>query len=132
MMSGLLIYFVRKQYNIANHDDTSKLMDEDVEQPYLRIQTDHHGKLVCKNQVTDYWYRPPALADMTFYEFARCISLENKKTDGNHLNAHARHILHENHPLHSTHQLVKHTNEKRGECQTRLVPRVDVNGNYLC
>ena len=66
MMSGLLIYFVQKQYNIATHDDTSNMMDEDVEQPYLRIQTDQHGTLVCKNQVTDYWYRPPALADMTF------------------------------------------------------------------
>jgi hypothetical protein len=135
MMSGLLIYFVRKQYNIATHDDTSNMMDEDVEQPYLRIQTDQHGTLVCKNQVTDYWYRPPALADMTFYEFAHCVSLENenknknKKTDGNHLNAHARHMLHDNHPLHSTHQLVEHTNEKRGECQTRLIPRVV--GSYI-
>jgi hypothetical protein len=110
-------------------------MDEDVKQPYLRIQTDQHGMLVCKSQVMDYWYRPLALADMTFYEFAHCISLQNKnqiknrKTDGNHLNAHTRHMLHENHLLHSTHHLVKHTNEKRGECRTRLVPRVV--GSYI-
>jgi hypothetical protein len=135
MMSGLLLDFVQNQYSVDIHEALSDVIEEDVEQPYLRIQMDQHGMLVCKNQVADYWYRPPALADMTFYEFARCVSLENKnkvknhKTDGNHLNTLTRHALHENHPLHSTHQLVEHTNEKQGECQTTLVPRVV--GSYI-
>ena len=75
MMSGLLLHFLQSEYKLTTQEETN--VDEDIEQPHLKIQTDREGKLICKNQVTDYWYRSPSLAHMNFYDFARCVSLEH-------------------------------------------------------
>lgn len=133
MMSGLLTEHVRTFYKIADDGSSDALSedDADVEQIAMRIQTDHNGSLICKNQVVDYWYRAESLLDMNFYEFARCVSLEKiTKTikaptdEGFCLGTLIRHELKDGHPLQDTHCLLEHTNELRGDCQRQLVPMV--------
>jgi hypothetical protein len=127
MMSALLLDFLRTYYQIDADVETDDSM---FEQTRLKIQTDNNGNLICRNQVLDYWYRADSLSHMNFYEFARCIALENKtkvknlSPDNARLGTLARHPLHEDHPLAETHHLVEHTNEERGDCKTRLIPRV--------
>ena len=84
------------------------------------------------NQIMDYWYHLETLSHLNFYEFARCVSLENKNQvkntildkDEKHLNTLTWHSLHEDHPLAATHHLLEHTNKSWGECKTRLISRV--------
>jgi len=127
MMSGLLLDFLRNQYQIEMHDEID---ESNIEQTHLKIQTDNNGNLISKNQVMDYWYRADSLSQMNFHEFARCIALENKNKvrisnlDNARLGTLTRHSLHADHPLAETHHLVEHTNEERGDCNTRLIPRV--------
>ena len=128
MMTGLLLDFLQTQYQMGPKDETD---DPTIEQTHLKIQTDHNGNLVNKNQVMDYWYRADSLSQMNFYEFARCITLENKNDrvnisnfDDARLGTLERHSLHADHPLAETHHLVQHTNEERGDCNTPLIPRV--------
>jgi hypothetical protein len=114
MMSGLLLHFLQSEYKLTTQEETN--IDEDIEQPHLKIQTDREGKLICKNQVTDYWYRSPSLAHMNFYDFAHCVSLEHNnkvkkhKKGKDYLCTLTRHPLHDDHPLSATHHLVEHTN----------------------
>ena len=132
-MSGLLLDFVHAQYKIhASTDDINNsddLNDGDVEQPHLKIQTDHCGNLVNHNQLTDYWYRGATLSKMNFYDFSRCITLEIKpklkdSVSVNTCLTHVKHQLLDDHPLVQTHHLVQHTNEERREVGKQLVPRV--------
>lgn len=124
MMSGLLVSFVKSHYPITVSSDSS--FEGDCEQLSVRIQTDYQGRLVSKNQVHDYYFRADTLVHMNFYEFARCISVEkNKSLPVNpRLGTLTRHELKPGHNLSETHTLLEHTNERRGETGTKLVPRV--------
>ena len=82
MLSTLLLSFVRQHYDpIDTHEYMDSINDEDdeIESPPLRIELDHNGKLVESHQIHHYWYRSDTLADLSFYDFCRCFSLEPKK-----------------------------------------------------
>lgn len=68
---------------------------------------------------------------MNFYDFCRCVELQPKSkrlklknTHESRLGVRQRHGLKAGHPLHTTHELLEHTNEDRGEMRRELVPRV--------
>jgi hypothetical protein len=84
------------------HDNsTTKNEDDEFESTYLKIQTDHAGKLVKHNQLTDYWFRGESLSHMHFYDFVCCVKLQKKKekddcmaTNGTeHLNSQIKHTF---------------------------------------
>ena len=50
MMSGLLLNFLRHQYNICLNDKHGGTEDSEFENVHLKIQNDRHGKLICRNQ----------------------------------------------------------------------------------
>ena len=132
MMSGLVLDFLRSQLStVVDYDDDSGHTPEDeIEQCSLKIQTDKTGKLISKNQVLDYWYRSDTLADMNFYEFARCVALETISSAKGALNpdprlgTFKRHLLKDEHPLSETHVLVEHTNDERGDGNSPMIPRI--------
>ena len=129
MVSGLLLDFLRMQHQL-NDDFVEDILEDDIEHSTLKIQTDPTGKLISKNQVLDYLYRSDDLADMNFYQFARCVALETMTRSGGALKTDARlgtlkrHLLKDEHPLSETHVLVEHTNDQRGDGSAPLVPRV--------
>jgi hypothetical protein len=94
--------------------------DEEIEPTSLRIELDNKGKLIELHQIHHYWYHNDTLADMSFYDFCRCIRLEHKsktpgeqnKNNSSRTNILKRHALKEPHPLAKTHFLVEHTNEE--------------------
>lgn len=69
MMSSLLLDHVRR-----NSDNN----DEVVEHVRIRITTDKNEDIAETNQIHHYIFRRDALAEMSFYEFCRCIHLETK------------------------------------------------------
>ena len=135
MMSGLLLDFVRSQYDIERHvfDNVGSEEEDtnyDVEHPFLKIQTDDSGKLVNHNQLTDYWYRPPSLISMNFYDFVRCVSLQINRKESESVQNNTRfssfikHNLLLDHPLAQTHHLVQHTNAILEQNGKQYVPRL--------
>ena len=135
MMSGLLLDFVRSQYDIERHvfdnvGSEEEDANDDVEHPFLKIQTDDSGKLVNHNQLTDYWYRPPSLISMNFYDFVRCVSLQINRKESESVQNNTRfssfikHNLLLDHPLAQTHHLVQHTNAILEQNGKQYVPRL--------
>ncbi|KAF6743597.1 hypothetical protein DFP72DRAFT_827521 [Ephemerocybe angulata] len=67
---------------------------------------------------------------MSFYDFCRCIRLElqsrrlPKNTPDSRLGVLARYPLLPSHPLHSTHVLVRHTDEDSGDIKNEYVPKI--------
>ena len=131
MMSGLLQDFLKVQYAIYEVNDSNDDRDmEHIERTFLKIQTDSAGNLINHNQLTNYWYRDHALLDMNFYDFTRCVSLEplssfkNFNPNNDRLGVQKKYSLLQQHPLASTHCLVRHTDISSGQYGKRLVPRV--------
>jgi len=134
MLSTLLLAFVRQNYDVRVCQEDAEYAneeDEEIEPASLKIQVDKDGKLVDSHQVHHYWYRADTLADLSFYDFCRCIRLERKSKSNRNKNTHEthsgvlrRHILKAPHPLAETHQLLEHTNEECGELRNELVPGV--------
>ena len=130
MMSALLLDFVRKEYGIKTNHEFEDDDDADVENAFLKIQTDYEGKLVKYNQLTDYWYRGKSLSHINFYDFARCITLQIKRkgrdciTNNDRLGVQSKHLLLDNHPLADTHYLIQHTDENCSEHGKQYVPRI--------
>ena len=125
MMSGMLLAFVRETYQDGQRnqvlDDPD---DEETELTHLRVMTDRKGNLIKANQVHHYFYRGDSLTDMCFYEFCRCVRIEQMKHAKDRVGTYRRHLLKEGHPLSATHVLVEHTNEERGDIVQKLVPHV--------
>ena len=68
---------------------------------------------------------------MNFYDFVRCTQLEAKNGDINKADGDDERIgtlmlygLNSEHPLFSTHLLIRHTYEDQGDNHTFLVPRI--------
>ena len=104
--------------------------DAEREEISLKIVVNKDGTLHETNQVIDYLYRGETLRLMAFYDFCRCVRLEKisttktKNTADVRLGVLRRHVLKHGHPLATSHRLVEHTNEVRGEGTNLLVPRV--------
>ena len=104
--------------------------NDDVEHPFLKIQTDDSGKLVNHNQLTDYWYRPPSLIPMNFYDFVHCVSLQINQKESESMQNNTRfssfikHNLLLDHPLAQTHHLVQHMNDILEQNGKQYVPRL--------
>jgi hypothetical protein len=103
--------------------------DREREDISLKIALNRDGSLREANQVVDYLYRDQTLSSMVFYDFCRCVKLEKmsasrtKNTADTRLGVLKRHDLKQGHPLATTHRLVEHTSELRGEGTNLLVPR---------
>ena len=147
MLSGLMISYIEQQLKSdtgsdstididteSNHseDDSDDDLDEDTPNDIeIKIVLDDKGKLKESNQVHDYIFRAESLANMTFYDFVRCVRLEKisesrmpKNTSETRLGVFARHTLKEGQPLHLSHFLVEHTNSDRGDGNHKLLPRI--------
>ena len=111
----------------AEEDD---YRDREREETSLKIALNRDGTLRETNQVVDYLYRSETLRPMAFYDFCRCVRLEKistsqtKNTADTRLGVLRRHDLKQGHPLATTHRLVQHASEVRGEATNLLVPRV--------
>lgn len=140
MMSGLLLKHVHKIYRDIIYptcdsvcsDGVERSTDDesDTEPIFVKIATTEDGRLSVATQIDHYWYRADALEHLNFYDFCRCVKIEKieqsrlKNTPDTRLSVLQRHKLKAGHPLHKTHRLVEHTNEKRGDGALELVPRV--------
>jgi len=100
-----------------------------IEHSQVHVSIDKEGKLVKANQVHHYLHRADSLACMCFYDFCRCVELHTKARSKQTMNTHEthfgvmrRHALKPGHPLHTTHELVEHTDELHMDRE--LVPRV--------
>jgi hypothetical protein len=124
MLSIHLISHVTSQY--SNIDADGDDSDDECEQTAVRISLTKDGELLESNQVHDYYYQAQSLANMNFYDFCRCVSLEKipSKPPADHSNTFQRHELLPPHFLAGTHQLKEHTNESRGHLSNELVPCV--------
>ena len=103
---------------------------KECEEISLKIILNKDRTLHETNQVVDYLYRGGSLCSMMFYDFCRCVRLEKvstghtKNTADTRLGVLKRHELKQGHPLAAMHQLIKHTNEARGEGINLLIPHV--------
>ena len=110
--------------------DEDNYGDREREDVSLKIVLNRDGTLREANQVVDYLYRGETLCSMAFYDFCRCVRLEKtsasqtKNTADTRLGVLKRHELKDGHPLATTHRLVEHTSELRGEGTNLLIPRV--------
>jgi len=141
MLSSLFLSYVKGMYIQANgassescdqegHDGIgSDNSNGEIEHSQICVSTDKEGKLVEANQVHHYLHRADSLAHMCFYDFCRCVELHTKDRSKQTKNTHEtclgvmrRHALKPDHLLHTTHDLVKHTDELHMDHE--LVPRV--------
>ena len=70
MISGILMNFVGKLY--PNVSEFLEENESETDTISLNIQTNQQGKLIVRNQITDYWYCDDELSNMNFYDFVRC------------------------------------------------------------
>ena len=152
MLSALLISYVNRAKNMSDgvHTDKDEKNDDGVDEDdetdddadegdheereredvSLKIVLNKDGTLRETNQVVDYLYRGQTLRSMAFYDFCRCVRLEKVSTSltknvaNERLGVLTRHELKCGHPLATTHRLVEHTNDLRGEGTDLLIPRV--------
>lgn len=144
MLSSVLIAYLKETIRCASgtqsnslpdandvSDDEDGEHDNEPEQVHFRVETDKQGRIVESNQVHNYLYHSASLADMSFYDFCRCVRLQtkarskkNKNMHESHLGVLHRHELMAEHPLSDSHKLVEHTNEAHGECNREFIPRV--------
>ena len=133
MMSALLLDFVQTEYHLTLVENVENDEDKDeTEHAFLNIQTDHNGKLVKHNQLTDYWYRDRSLSQMNFYDFARCMKLQIKpkpksrviNNDSDRQGVQKKFPLLNDHPLAETHHLIQRMNDNCPENGKQYVPRI--------
>ncbi|THV05582.1 hypothetical protein K435DRAFT_790095 [Dendrothele bispora CBS 962.96] len=142
MLSANAIFFVLNLYCQessgiefdADQGDISE--NEQIEEAHIRVVMDRYGRLSHRNSMLDYFHRADSLADMSFYDFVRCIRLEkmSDNSDGDiteaqekeyhRIDCYTRHPLKPMHPLASTHQLVEHYNPLQGNFLSELVPKI--------
>lgn len=138
MLSSLLLSYVKNTFigtggmksDMLSTPEDSDNNDDGIEQSQICVSTDKEGNLVDVNQIHHYLHCDDSPVHMNFYDFCRCIKLQTKARSKRTKNTHAtrlgvlqRYALKPGHPLHATHELIKHTDALR-HMDRELVPLV--------
>ncbi|KAF5365147.1 hypothetical protein D9757_011773 [Collybiopsis confluens] len=124
--SANLMKLVDDRYSSIKCDTSS----EDIAEPELELPVSitSSGSLQQLDRVQEYWFRDSALLDMNFYDFVRHTSCQAKSntrtvhTPETRVGVLSRFSLQELHPLHCSHEIIRHTFIAQGDAGKELVP----------